>query len=84
MDTEIKSSLLRRERTLPPLAYRIRDAATALGIGRSTLYELIKDGEIAIVKVGSRTLITATELAGFLDRGAGGVDALDQSSGFDG
>ena len=32
------------------------------GMGRSTIYELIKAGEIAVVKVGRRTYIAHAEL----------------------
>lgn len=44
------------------LLHPIPDAAAVLGIGRSTLYELITAGEIATVKIGRRTLITQDEL----------------------
>lgn len=46
------------ERLLRPLA----EATQMLGIGRSTLYELISDGEIKTVKIGNRTLIAQAEL----------------------
>ena len=53
---------------LSRLAYGIEDAAAALGLSRSRLYELIAAGEIAACKVGKRTIIPATELTTFLDR----------------
>ena len=53
---------------LPRLAYGIGDAADALDLSRSRIYELIGDGEIVACKVGKRTIIAATELTGFLDR----------------
>jgi len=84
METVIKSNLLRREKVITPLAYSIRDAATALGIGRTTLYRLIQDGQLAVVKVGARTLIPAGSLVVILDRGAGRVDEAGQSSALDG
>jgi excisionase family DNA binding protein len=45
--------------TLPtePVSVRIAMAVRLTGIGRSTLYELIKSGEIETVKVGRSTLI---------------------------
>jgi excisionase family DNA binding protein len=52
----------------PRLAYGIEDAADAVGLSRSRIYELIAAGEIAACKVGKRTIIPATELATFLDR----------------
>jgi excisionase family DNA binding protein len=53
---------------LPRLAYGIDDAADALDLSRSRIYELIADGEIAACKVGKRTIIPAAELTAFLDR----------------
>ncbi len=53
---------------LTRLAYGIGDAALALGLSRSRLYELIAAGEIAACKVGKRTIIPVTELTTFLDR----------------
>jgi len=50
------------------LSYTIPDAATAIGVSRSTLYELIGAGEIRTFKVGTRTLVPASELVAFIDR----------------
>jgi excisionase family DNA binding protein len=50
------------------LAYGVGDAAEALGLSRSRLYELIAAGEIAACKVGKRTIIQVNELTAFLDR----------------
>lgn len=44
------------------LLHPITDAAEVLGIGRSTLYNLITNGDIAVVKIGRRTLIAQDEL----------------------
>lgn len=38
------------------------------GIGRTTLYELIKRGELTQVHVGRRAFITAESLAGYMNR----------------
>lgn len=45
-----------------PLTHRIPDACRRLGVGRSTLYELIKSGELRTVKIGTRTLIPEADL----------------------
>jgi excisionase family DNA binding protein len=50
------------------LAFGIDEAAEALDLSRSRLYELIAAGEITACKVGKRTIIPATELTAFLDR----------------
>lgn len=45
------------------LLHPLPEAQDALGgMGRSTVYELIKAGEIAVVKVGRRTYIAHDEL----------------------
>ena len=44
------------------LAYRVPDACTALGIGRTSLYELVKAGKIRLVKIAGRTLVPRSEL----------------------
>ena len=50
------------------LLLTVRDARSCLGnISHSRFYELIRDGQIRIVKIGRRTYITAAELARFVD-----------------
>lgn len=44
------------------LAFRVKDACTAAGIGRTTLYKLAKEGRLRLIKVGGRTLIDAGSL----------------------
>jgi excisionase family DNA binding protein len=50
------------------LAYSIPEAAARIGLSRSRLYELIGAGEIAVIKVGARTLIAEDDLRVFLHR----------------
>lgn len=50
------------------LAYRVVEAAYALAISRSRLYELIGSGDIKILKDGGRTLIRRSELEAYLLR----------------
>ena len=53
---------------LPPLppaeayAFRVPDACAALGISRTSLYELVKRGEITLIKIAGRTLVPRSEL----------------------
>ncbi len=44
----------------------IAQAARLLGIGRSTLYMIIKDGGIIVRKLGSRSLILKSDLEDFI------------------
>jgi excisionase family DNA binding protein len=50
------------------ISYSIREASTASGIGRTTLYQLIKAGELTPVKIGARTLIRRCDLDALLER----------------
>lgn len=51
-----------------PLTVRIRDACRMTGIGRSKLYELIAQGEIETIKIGTITLMPVAGLEEFLYR----------------
>jgi excisionase family DNA binding protein len=46
----------------------IKQAAAALGIGRTTLYTLIQAGELTAVKIRQRTLLRHDDLVALLDR----------------
>jgi excisionase family DNA binding protein len=59
---------LTHDRT-PRLAYSIKDAATALGISRATLYRLINVGELRTLRIGGRRLIQTTDIEALLSRG---------------
>jgi excisionase family DNA binding protein len=51
------------EATMDEIAYSINRTARALGVGRSTIYKLIKTGQIDALKIGTRTLITTESIA---------------------
>lgn len=46
--------------------YTVVEAAQLLGLGRSTMYELVRRGEIASVRLGRKRLITPATLEGLL------------------
>jgi excisionase family DNA binding protein len=50
------------------LLHRIESAAEQIGVGRSTLYELIARGEVKTVHIGRRALVTDDSLRAFVDR----------------
>lgn len=54
--------------TVAPFALSIPDAAKALGVGRSTLYGLVRHGELRSVHIGDRHLVPAGELAAYVAR----------------
>lgn len=45
-----------------PLAYSPEQAAQQLSVGRSTIFELMKTGELAYSKLGQRTCIHADSI----------------------
>lgn len=51
---------------LPALLVRPEEAARALGIGRSKVYELIAAGTLRSVKIGGARRVPATALAEFV------------------
>ena len=51
---------------MEPLLIGVESAATALGVKRSKLYELIATGSLKSVKVGTRRLIPAEALHEFV------------------
>lgn len=60
---ETKKSLREPARApLEPLAVRIPIAMQLIGVRRSTVYALIKTGELRTVKLGRATLITMSSL----------------------
>jgi excisionase family DNA binding protein len=42
---------------MEPVAVSVNDAAKMLSLGRTSIYVLIKDGRLDMVKLGRRTLI---------------------------
>lgn len=61
------------------IAYRIPEAVRATGIGRSSLYELIKAGGLRTRKFGTRTLIERTELERLIARLPSGSSPSDDT-----
>jgi excisionase family DNA binding protein len=47
---------------MEPLALSINDTAKVLGVGRSSVYALIKSGELDAMKIGRRTLLTTESI----------------------
>jgi len=44
------------------LAYRVSEACAKLSIGRTSLYQLVKDGKLKLIKIAGRTLVPHSEL----------------------
>ena len=55
---------------IEPLTVRVPEALRLTGIGRSKLYELIKSGDVATVKIGTATLVRMASLRQLVERGS--------------
>ncbi|MBO6769734.1 MAG: helix-turn-helix domain-containing protein [Erythrobacter sp.] len=53
--------------TIEPIAMRVPEACRYLGIGRSTLYMLIGQGELEYIKLGSSTLVLTESLKSLVE-----------------
>jgi len=47
---------------IAPLLYRVEEAAEALRVGRTVVYQLIRCGALRTVKVGTRRLVPVDAL----------------------
>ena len=50
------------------LSYTVKQAATVLGVGRTTLYSLIQTGDLTPIKLRQRTLLRHDDLVAMLER----------------
>ena len=51
------------------LLYRIHTAEAKLGVSRSTIYRLVNEGELVLIKIGKRSSgITASSLHALIER----------------
>jgi len=55
------------EKYIGPLGYTIADAVSVTGVGRTSIYKAIAEGQLRAVKNGRRTLILADDLKRFLN-----------------
>lgn len=54
-----------------PMAYGVKDAAEILGISRSSIYTLLREGLLSPVRIGRRLLFTEGELKALLEKNRG-------------
>jgi excisionase family DNA binding protein len=59
-----------------PLLVRVPEAARLLGLGRSTVYELIAAGDIEVVHVGRACRVPRSALDEFVERRRGDLGRL--------
>jgi len=57
-----------RTETIAPISLSIADVVASTGLGRTKVYAAIRDGELAIVKIGKRSLVLDDDLRAWLRR----------------
>lgn len=57
--------------SIEPITMRVPDACRFIGISRSTLYVLISEGEVEIVKLGCSTLVLTASLRALIAKRRG-------------
>jgi excisionase family DNA binding protein len=55
------------ETAITPVLYRVEEAAEALRLSRSQIYELIRSGRLRTVKEGRRRLVPVAALAEYVE-----------------
>jgi excisionase family DNA binding protein len=68
---EEERTMMREKRVIPPVAYRVEEAAEALRLSRDKVYELIRSGELRSIKVGSRRLVPVVALTEYVEKSSG-------------
>ncbi len=58
---------------MAPALVSVSEAASYLGIGRTSLYALVKDRKLRCVRVGQRTRFAIRELDRFIERNSFGT-----------
>ena len=51
-----------KDTAMDPLLISVQEAAQTLSVGRTSIYQLIKSGELETMKLGRRRLITIQSL----------------------
>lgn len=63
------------ERPIEKLSFTVDEAAAAIGLGASTVWQMIKEGELEKFSWRGRTLIKRDVLEAAMERAAGGRKA---------
>jgi excisionase family DNA binding protein len=64
---------MREDRTavVVPVVYRVEEAAQALRLSRSAIYELIRSGQLRTIKQGRRRLVPVRALEEYVHQALG-------------
>jgi excisionase family DNA binding protein len=57
----------RRRTNMEPLAISVTEVTKVLGLGRTSIYAMIGDGRLEVLKLGRRTLIKTASIHRLID-----------------
>jgi excisionase family DNA binding protein len=52
----------------PKMGYRVKEVRNLLGISNSTFYNMVRQGDLKVVKMGKMTLVLAKDLNEWLEK----------------
>lgn len=78
--TEVPRDTGHMDVAAPRLLLTVEEAADRLGVGRSTMYGLLRDGEVESVQIGRLRRVPADALPDFLARLRSGRSSGDRMS----
>jgi excisionase family DNA binding protein len=52
----------------PKMAYRVKEVRNLLGISNTTFYNMVREGDLKVVKMGKMTLVLAKDLNEWLEK----------------
>lgn len=61
-----------KEWVVPPVVYRVEEAAEALRMSRDRVYELIRSGRLRTIKEGRLRLVPIAALSEYVEAASGG------------
>ena len=70
----------RDDHAIEPITMRVPDACRYIGVSRSTLYVLIAEGEIEIIKLGCSTLVLTESLKALIAKRRGPSNACSDQT----
>ena len=62
-EVQVTSTAYEGMKTNQPLTLTVEQAAEVLGVGRSTAYELVRNGDLACIRLRRRIVVTVAHLA---------------------
>jgi len=69
---DVTARQLAKQPELKPITVTVPTALAVTGLGRTKVYELVKEGRVRTVAIGRRTLVIYADLEKLVETGAAG------------